>query len=184
MYDYFQISNLNDFIFCPHSIYLHNIYGLFDQKIYHSKFQTQGKIAHKNIDQKKYSSKKNFLQGLTIYHDEYKLLGKIDLFDQNKKMLIERKYFIKKIYFGYKLQIYAQYLCLIRMGYRVDFLRFHSLKDNKNYDLEIPNKNAIISFEKILKDMRSYCPDKQLIINNNKCQNCIYSSLCERRIEC
>lgn len=36
------ISTLNDFIFCPYSIYLHNVYIDTDEGNYHAKPQTRG----------------------------------------------------------------------------------------------------------------------------------------------
>lgn len=36
MQDYIPISTLNDFIFCPYSIYLHNIYMDMDDSMYHA----------------------------------------------------------------------------------------------------------------------------------------------------
>ncbi len=35
--DYISISTLNDFIFCPYSIYLHNVYMESDEGLYHYK---------------------------------------------------------------------------------------------------------------------------------------------------
>lgn len=46
MIDYINISTLNDFIFCPYSIYLHNVYMETDETMYHATPQTRGKIAH------------------------------------------------------------------------------------------------------------------------------------------
>jgi CRISPR-associated protein Cas4 len=43
--DYISISTLNDFIFCPYSIYLHNVYMEADEGLYHATPQTQGRIA-------------------------------------------------------------------------------------------------------------------------------------------
>jgi len=54
MESYIQISFLNDFIFCPRSIYFHQIYKNFDTSMYHENIQIEGKIANKSIDQKKY----------------------------------------------------------------------------------------------------------------------------------
>ena len=36
MEDYISISQLNDFIFCPYSIYLHNVYMETDEGLYHA----------------------------------------------------------------------------------------------------------------------------------------------------
>ena len=50
--DYIAISTLNDFIFCPYSIYLHNVYMDTDEGLYHAIPQTRGKIAYQSIDWK------------------------------------------------------------------------------------------------------------------------------------
>ena len=47
--DYISISTLNDFIFCPYSIYLHNVYMETDEGVY----QTRGRIAHETVDEKR-----------------------------------------------------------------------------------------------------------------------------------
>lgn len=50
--DYISISTLNDFIFCPYSIYLHNVYMDTDEGLFHAAPQTRGKIAHESVDNK------------------------------------------------------------------------------------------------------------------------------------
>jgi CRISPR-associated protein Cas4 len=50
MYDYIAISTLNDFIFCPYSIYLHNVYITCEEELFHAVPQTRGKAAHETID--------------------------------------------------------------------------------------------------------------------------------------
>lgn len=50
--DYISISTLNDFIFCPYSIYLHNVYMDTDVSLYHAIPQTRGRIAHESVDNK------------------------------------------------------------------------------------------------------------------------------------
>ena len=91
MESYIQISKLNDFLFCPKTLYLHSIYESFGQKTYHQTPQIAGKIKHENIDQSRYSTAKKYLQGLEVASEEYGILGKIDLYDQESKTLIERK---------------------------------------------------------------------------------------------
>ena len=61
------ISYLNDFIFCPISIYFHKLYGKLNKTLYQSEDQINGTNTHKAIDNKTYSSRKNILQGLDIY---------------------------------------------------------------------------------------------------------------------
>ncbi len=55
--DYISISTLNDFIFCPYSIYLHNVYMESDEGLYHATPQTRGRNAHETIDIKKASNR-------------------------------------------------------------------------------------------------------------------------------
>ena len=62
MADYISISTLNDFIFCPYSIYLHNVYMETDETMYHATPQTKGKIAHEPIDSKKGSNRSNDIE--------------------------------------------------------------------------------------------------------------------------
>lgn len=61
MSDYIAISTLNDFIFCPYSIYLHNVYMETDEMVYHATPQTRGRSAHETVDRKTAST------GLTTY---------------------------------------------------------------------------------------------------------------------
>ena len=119
MESYVLLSELNDFIFCPRSIYWHNIYGRYTTSTYHTTSQILGNIAHKTIDNETYSSRKTILQGISIYSDVLKIAGKIDLYDKKTGMLTERKRKIKKVYDGYLLQLYGQYICLSEMGYVV-----------------------------------------------------------------
>ena len=125
MESYIPISYLNDFIFCPRSIYFHQVYGAVDQKMYYETPQIEGKIAHQSIDEKYYSTKKSVLQGTEVYCEEYNLVGKIDIFYMETGELVERKKFIKTIYDGYVLQLYAQYFSLLEMGYQVTSLSLY-----------------------------------------------------------
>ena len=200
MEPYLQISKINDFIFCPRSIYLHNIYEGFKTGLYHSSFQTVGKIKHENVDKRQYSSASRYLQGLEIYSNRYNLAGKLDVFDRQQGILIERKYQIKQIFDGYRYQLYAQYFCLKEMGFKVKRLCLHSLKDNKRYYFEIPDRAATKEFSRILKEINNYCltgnldenqahqksikklsdnqRGKKQTKNKQKCAQCIYRELC------
>ncbi len=181
MESYISISFLNDFIFCPRSIYFHQIYKTFDTAFYHEDIQTKGRIAHLNIDQKKYSTKKNILQGLPVFSSKYSLCGKIDLFDTKQGLLTERKKKVAKIYDGFIFQIYAQHYCLTEMGYNVRALRIHSLDDNKNYPIPLPEENAKMSqkFNWLLEQIHSFDLEKDFYPNINKCRKCIYKNLCD-----
>lgn len=176
-----NISQLNDFIFCPYSIYLHNVYQALDDEQFHDTPQVAGKQAHQTIDENTYSTKKTVLTGMMVYSEKYGLIGKIDQYFIQSKKLIERKKKIKTIYDGYKLQLYAQYFCLIEMGFEIEYLGFHSMDDNKNYSIPIPDDNIIEWFENHLYKIRHYNPNFGIQnINLNKCQYCIYSALCDQ----
>ncbi|MFH1551545.1 MAG: type V CRISPR-associated protein Cas4 [bacterium] len=179
MESYIQISKINDFIFCPYSLYYHSIYENFSAKIYHGSPQTKGKIKHENIDEGRYSTAKKFLQGIDVYSEKYGLCGKIDVYDKESKSLIERKNKVVKIYDGYKYQLYAQYFCLKEMGYAVEKMFIHSLSDNKRYEIELPAGEELEKFENTIEQMRDFNIEKVKIIKNeNKCENCIYNQLC------
>lgn len=179
MEQYIQITKLNDFIFCPMSLYFHALYGSFSQKVYHDTPQTVGKIKHENIERGKYSSRKRYLQDLPVYSTKYNLMGKIDIYDIKDKALIERKFKIKKIFDGHRFQLYAQMFCLEEIGYKVEKLFIHSLSDNKRYPIDLPDEAERKKFEKVIDDIRNFDPaefDRE--VNKNKCDNCIYRELC------
>ena len=176
-YDYIQISKINDFLFCPRSLYFHSVYEDFDKKQYKAHSQIAGTIAHNNIDKNKFSSRRNILQGLEIFSEKHGIIGKIDIYDMGKQELIERKRTIKKIYDGYLFQLYAQKLCLEEMGYPVEKMKLHSLTDNKTYlvQLSAVQKNK---FKETIIKIRNFDLSKSKCIKSNKCKNCIYRELC------
>ena len=81
--DFVLLSTLNDFIFCPYSIYLHNIYMETDEGLYHATPQTQGRIAHEAIDSKKSSTRKNDILALPVFSSRLGIMGKIDTYRKN-----------------------------------------------------------------------------------------------------
>ncbi len=81
MDDAIIISYLNDFIFCPASIYFHSLYGRQVKDSYQCSDQLNGTAAHEKVDHATYSSKKDILQGISVYSAKYNLVGKIDIFD-------------------------------------------------------------------------------------------------------
>jgi CRISPR-associated exonuclease Cas4 len=180
MEPYIQISKINDFIFCPKSIYFHGIYENFSEKTYHQSPQVKGRIKHESIDYGKYSTAKRYLQGLEVYSEKYNLAGKIDIYDKEEKSLIERKNKIVKIYDGYRYQLYAQYFCMTEMNYEVKKLYFYSMTDNKKYEIDLPKGDELERFENTISEMRSF----DMLKNNfkqspAKCAKCIYAELCQ-----
>lgn len=156
MEQYIQISKINDFLYSPASVYLHSIYEDFTGKIYKEKEQVEGSINHQNIDKGLYSTRGDILSGISVYSEKYGIVGKIDIYDKEKKHLIERKTKIKKIHKGYKFQLFAQYFCLQEMGYKVDKLFLHSLKDNQRYEIFPPNDLEQMAFEALIKEIKSF----------------------------
>lgn len=174
-----QISRINDFIFCPYSLYLHSIYESFDTSTYHSQVQKVGQVHHEKVDKGKYSTSKHILQGTSIYSEKYNLTGKLDIFDIEKGYLVERKYKLKKIFDGHRYQLYAEYFCLKELGYEVKKMFIQSLSDNKRYEIQLPNKSEVNEFEKVLQKIREYSPTTKIAVSTQKCKNCIYNELCE-----
>lgn len=178
MEDYIQISKLNDFIFCPYSIYLHSVYENFSKNAYHRVAQTVGRIAHEPVENKTYTTSAHVLQGLEVCSEVYGLIGKIDTFDVESGALVERKYKIKRIFDGYKYQLYAQMFCLNEMGYRVKSLAIQSLSDNKRYKIPLPDKGETKKFGELVEKIKNYRPRKPSRLNEKKCVQCVYQPLC------
>lgn len=180
MDSYIRISSLNDFIFCPKSIYFHQLYENYEKEIYQNVPQIRWTLNHERIDNGKYSTSKDILQGISIYSEKYNLAGKIDVFHVGKKSLMERKSHIEKIYQWYIYQIYAQYFCLKEMWYEVQKLKLYSMDDNKVYDISLPNTEDIEMFEKFLEKYKIFDPAASWFeVNPEKCKMCIYRELCD-----
>jgi len=178
---YIPISFLNDFIFCPRSIYFHQLYGRSDESLYHSTDQSEGKAAHATVDAKTYTTAKKVLQTIEIYSQTYGLGGKIDTFDTATGVLTERKKKIKVIYDGYIYQLYAQYHCLVESGYEVHAMRLYSMDDNKVYPIALPSQDKAhqSAFESLLQQIRIFDMSAPFAVNPNKCFRCIYRYLCD-----
>jgi len=182
MESYIPISFLNDFIFCPRSIYFHQLYGGYNTQLYQQKPQIAGKAAHASIDEKAYSTRKNILQGIEIYCEQYKICGKVDLFDTDSGKLIERKRQIKTIYDGYVFQVYAQYYALCEMGYAVKNILLYDVVHNKSYPIPLPHENPEMQqrFESLIRQINEFdIHASGFSPVEAKCRNCIYSNLCD-----
>lgn len=186
MDDVIIISNLNDFIFCPASIYFHNLYGNQNTISYQCSDQLNGSKAHEAVDQNKYSTRKNVYTSIEVYSEVYNTVGKIDIYDGNKKLLIERKRQIKRVYDGYIFQLYAQYFGMTEMGYQIKKLQLYSMVDNKKYDVLLPEEwpEMFKAFKKVLRDMRSFSLYDFIQTNKEKCEHCIYEPACDRSLIC
>lgn len=174
------ISSLNDFVFCPVSIYFHSLETDEENLLGQDSYQLNGTAAHEKSDAGLYSCRKTVLQGISVYSEKYDLCGKIDTFDLEKGILTERKKKIKVIYDGYVFQLYAQYFSLNEMGYQVNEIRLYSMDDNKVYKIAKPAEDMrmLSKFETLLNDMNSFSFDNFHQDNLSKCAKCIYEPLC------
>ncbi len=187
MESYIKLSTLNDFDFCERSIFYHELYDNYNEKMYHSKAQTEWKLLHKSIDKKTYSTSKHMLQSLEVYSDYYGIAWKIDTFDIKKWELVERKKQIfldenkkPKIYRWKRYQLWGQMFCLEEMWYEVNSLWIYSIKDNKKYRIYKPSAKEIVEFEGVLEKYRKFdLLQKNWKQNTNKCMKCIYKELCD-----
>lgn len=182
MDDYISISTLNDFIFCPYSIYLHNVYMESDEGLYHATPQTRGRVVHDATDKKSGSTRKADIMSLSVYSESLRIMGKIDVYKQDKKLLIERKYQLKQIFRGQIYQLWAQYFCLIEVGYEVEQLAFYEMSANKMHPIELPGEQGRLELESFIDKFRRFDPLRPFTVNTNKCAHCIYCNLCDKTI--
>lgn len=180
MVDYIPISTLNDFIFCPYSIYLHNVYMSTEQELYHAAPQTRGALAHEATDTKTSSTKKDEILSLSVYSERFRIMGKIDVYRLKEKKLIERKYKLSTIYQGQIYQLWAQYFCLVEMGYEVDTIAFYEMSTNKMKPIPLPTIADEQKFQSFINEFLHYDPQQAIPINPNKCRHCIYCNLCDK----
>jgi len=178
--DLILISTLNDFIFCPYSIYLHNVYAETDEDIYHAVPQTKGQAAHKGIDGKTSSTKKSDLLSLPVSSEELGVMGKIDIYRLTERWLIERKYQLKQIFRGQIYQLWAQYFCLCEMGYEVERISFYEISTNRMIPVDIPNNHNKSELCDLIRQFRQFNPNEAITVTPNKCAHCIYCSLCDK----
>lgn len=149
MDDLIAISRLNDFIFCPYSIYLHQVYMEADENVYHAKPQVAGRNAHESVDQKRTRPKSILIESLPGISHELGVYGKIDTYRADTRSLIERKLNLKQIFRGQIYQLWAQYFCMLEMGYEVKNISFYEISTKTSIPQELPttsDKNELISF--------------------------------------
>lgn len=177
MESYIPISKINDFLYCPRSVYLHSIYENFSDKVFHQAAQVVGRLNHSAVEEGRYSSANKYLQAIPVYSEKYWIAGKIDIYDSEKKHLIERKTKIKKIWQGYVYQLYAQYFCMKEMNYGIEKMFLYSTEDNKKYEIEIPHKKETAEFEATLEKIKNYNPLSDKGHSCPKCRDSVYGGL-------
>lgn len=174
------ISLLNDFVFCPASIYFHMVDAETEKITYESYEQLQGSAMHETVDTASYSTKSSILQGISVFSEKYGLSGKIDMFDTASGILTERKRKISSIYDGQIFQLYSYYFALCEMGYCVTAIRLYSALDNKVYNIKMPNDDPIMfeKFNNTVNSIRTFDFEKFNQCNHQKCVKCVYEPLC------
>jgi len=179
MFSEIPITALNDFLFCPRSLYFHyEMYESLNESQYKAASQKRGTLKHTASDEGRYSSSKRYRQGMEITSRQYGLVGKIDIYDTETKTLIERKTKIQYIFPGYRMQVFAQTVCLEEMGLEVRNVFLHSLSDNKKYPIVFTEKDCE-DFLDVLEKMRGFDISQSLPLQDEKkCAVCIYRTLC------
>ena len=184
MDDLIIISWLNDFLFCPVSIYFHALYGNADRTLYQDAPQLNGTAAHKTVDRGTHSTRSNVITGMDVLSEKYGIVGKIDIFYEKEGRLVERKKHISAIYPGYIMQIYAQCIALREMGFSVKKLQIRSVDDNKVHDMLLPEDSPehMAAFEQLITNIREFDMTTYTPTSKAKCNNCIYEPACDRSI--
>lgn len=180
MEDLIPISELNDFVFCPYSIYLHHVYSGGGEELYHASPQARGKAVHTNIDEHRTGNNRADLTGMAVFSDDLGVYGKIDVYKSRHKKLVERKYLIKTLYRGQIYQLWSQYYCLLEMGYEVENLEFYSCSTNCSFNIPLPDEADRKELKDFIERFKRFDPDQAFPVNQNKCVHCIYCNLCDK----
>jgi CRISPR-associated protein Cas4 len=144
---------------------------------YHEAPQVRGNELHAAVDKRRYSNRKEILQGMSIYSEELQIQGKLDTFDTKTGELIERKSHLATMYPGYYMQLYAEYFCLVEMGYKPKRLAFYSMKDNKKYPAKPPGEPEKQQLRDVVQQMQTYTPKMLMAHHCPNCDTNIYSPL-------
>lgn len=155
-----------------------------DEDIYKATPQLSGNHAHRAIENKSASTRKDDIMTLPIYSDELGIMGAIDIFRGKDRLLIERKNNLKHIFRGQIYQLWAQYFCMTEMGYTIDKIAFYEISTNKMLYQPLPTNENKDELKAFIRRFRGYNPDvAHFEISPNKCRHCIYCNLCDKTIE-
>lgn len=177
--NFINITALNDFLFCPYSIYLHNAFMDMDGDVFVAAPQVKGKAAHKEIDSRTFSMSENDVQSLKVYSNELGLMGVIDLYRKDEKHLVELKTRVgDSLFLGQKAQLWAQYYCLSEMGYKVERISVYEKSTGIFHDVKIPDNDDKQVLTDLIRKFREFDFSQKIEINTKKCTHCIYCNLC------
>lgn len=93
METFLPITYLNDFVFCPYSIYLHQVFDNNSEIMYSAKPQQSGKASHAKIDavDQKKPERNTILKGTYVISNQLGIYGKIDTLYVKQQKLVESK---------------------------------------------------------------------------------------------
>ena len=171
------ISNLNDFLFCPYSIYLHGIYQGAEEQAVKATVQNEGTRAHKEKEKTAEGAK---LVSLPVLSEKLGVFGIIDKYDPASGILTEYKNHLDRVFEGQIIQLQCQALCLSEMGYHVTELRLFDIFKGTAVDIGFPNGKDRRRITELIEEYRGWSPEREIQVNPAKCRKCIYCALCEK----
>lgn len=174
-----SITWINDFLFCPVSIYFHGMYDGVDPMLYKEDAQLRGSYAHRSIDEGT-SYDDDIISGIYVSSERYDLIGRIDRFRASTGTLVEAKRHIEKIHEGYVMQLYAQCFCMEESGYDVHGLALYDIERKKSHPVAMPcdDPEMLERFESTLQTMRFFDVGSFDDVDASKCAGCIYKEIC------
>ena len=150
-----------------------------DESLYHASPQTRGRAAHNTIDNNTFADRKS-ITSLSVISNKLELIGKIDIYKPQKKLLIERKFRLDNIYKGQLYQLWSQYYCMSEMGYDVELIEFYETSRNRHISVPLPGEKEYNEIIEVIDNIRTYNPLMPLKTNINKCRHCIYCNMCDK----
>lgn len=179
MEELIAITTINDFMFCPASIFFHGMYDGVEGLLYKESPQLLGTKAHRHIDNGTDYSK-DIVSGIAVYSEQFGLIGKIDRYRISTRTLTECKRSIPQLYDGYVFQLYAQYFGILEAGFSIDRICLYDIKHNRTHPVALPEDNPRMmdEFIRTLDAMRNFDLSTFSPHNASKCRSCIYADIC------
>lgn len=180
MRELIPISSLNDFLFCPYSLYLHQVYrGTAEEETVKATPQLAGTAAHlrKETDS---TGDQYLITSLPVLSKELGIQGVIDELDIRIGTLTEYKNNVKTIYPGQVMQLHGQYYCLTEQRYDIRRLFLTEISSGTKHEIPLPDKTDLSELKKLIQRIQNYTPEQKIDVNPTKCRKCIYCQLCEK----
>ena len=178
MEEYIPITHLNDFLFCPYSIYLHNVYQGAEDQAVKAAPQLSGTKAHKRKEES--TPDGALMLSMPVLSEELGIYGIIDEYDPLGGVLTEYKNHINKVFEGQLVQVQSQAICLAEMEYTLKALRLADLSTGRTVPVRLPTEADRQRIKELIGRYKSWSPENRLEVNPAKCRKCIYSALCDK----